>query len=110
MELFGMFLADPHRRSSMAPVQLRLVMAACPSRQWAPVRPRSVVLVGELCVGVDGGFECRGEVLTRGVSQGLSQRSFTEEEIAALASYLASREAEYVTGQTLLIDGGLTSY
>ena len=37
-------------------------------------------------------------------------RFCTEEEIAALASYLASREAEYVTGQTLLIDGGLTSY
>ena len=37
-------------------------------------------------------------------------RFCTEEEIAALASYLASPQAEYVTGQTLLIDGGLTSY
>jgi NAD(P)-dependent dehydrogenase (short-subunit alcohol dehydrogenase family) len=37
-------------------------------------------------------------------------RFCTEEEIAALASYLASPQAEYVTGQTLLIDGGLTAY
>jgi NAD(P)-dependent dehydrogenase (short-subunit alcohol dehydrogenase family) len=37
-------------------------------------------------------------------------RFCTEEEIAGLASYLASPQAEYVTGQTLLIDGGLTAY
>lgn len=37
-------------------------------------------------------------------------RFCTEEEIAGLASYLASPQAEYVTGQTLLMDGGLTSY
>jgi NAD(P)-dependent dehydrogenase (short-subunit alcohol dehydrogenase family) len=37
-------------------------------------------------------------------------RFCTEEEIAALASYLASPQAEYITGQTLLMDGGLTAY
>jgi NAD(P)-dependent dehydrogenase (short-subunit alcohol dehydrogenase family) len=37
-------------------------------------------------------------------------RFCTEEEIAALASFLASPQAEYITGQTLLVDGGLTSY
>jgi NAD(P)-dependent dehydrogenase (short-subunit alcohol dehydrogenase family) len=37
-------------------------------------------------------------------------RFCTEEEIAGLASYLASPQAEYITGQTLLMDGGLTSY
>lgn len=37
-------------------------------------------------------------------------RFCTEDEIAGLASYLVSPQAEYITGQTLLIDGGLTSY
>ena len=37
-------------------------------------------------------------------------RFCSEEEIAGLASYLASPQAEYITGQTLLIDGGLTAY
>jgi NAD(P)-dependent dehydrogenase (short-subunit alcohol dehydrogenase family) len=31
------------------------------------------------------------------------------EEIAAAASYLASAEAAYVTGHTLVIDGGWTA-
>jgi glucose 1-dehydrogenase len=34
----------------------------------------------------------------------------TAEEMAAVATFLASDDAAYVTGQTLLVDGGLTSY
>ncbi|MGZ9005690.1 MAG: SDR family oxidoreductase [Burkholderiales bacterium] len=37
-------------------------------------------------------------------------RFCTEEEIAGLASYLARPQADYITGQTVLIDGGLTAY
>jgi glucose 1-dehydrogenase len=32
------------------------------------------------------------------------------EEIAAAISWLASAEAEYVTGTTLFVDGGMTTY
>jgi NAD(P)-dependent dehydrogenase (short-subunit alcohol dehydrogenase family) len=32
------------------------------------------------------------------------------EEVAAMMSYLASPAAEYITGQTMMLDGGLTSY
>jgi NAD(P)-dependent dehydrogenase (short-subunit alcohol dehydrogenase family) len=38
------------------------------------------------------------------------KRFCTESDVAGLASYLASPAAAYVTGQTLLVDGGLTSY
>jgi glucose 1-dehydrogenase len=32
------------------------------------------------------------------------------EEIAAAVAWLASGEAEYVTGTTLFVDGGMTAY
>ena len=38
------------------------------------------------------------------------KRFCTEDDVAGLASYLASPAADYVTGQTILVDGGLTAY
>jgi NAD(P)-dependent dehydrogenase (short-subunit alcohol dehydrogenase family) len=34
----------------------------------------------------------------------------TEADVAGAVSYLAGPDAAFVTGQTLLIDGGLTTY
>ena len=36
------------------------------------------------------------------------RRAGTSEEVAAMASFLCSDEAAYITGQTVFIDGGLT--
>ena len=38
------------------------------------------------------------------------KRFGTPEEMAAAVAYLTSPQAAYITGQTLLLDGGLTSY
>jgi 3-oxoacyl-[acyl-carrier protein] reductase len=38
------------------------------------------------------------------------RRFGTEEEMAAMVCYLAGPQAAYITGQTILVDGGLTSY
>ena len=38
------------------------------------------------------------------------RRFATAEEVAAMVCYLASPQAAYITGQTLLLDGGLTAY
>ncbi|MGZ8210495.1 MAG: SDR family NAD(P)-dependent oxidoreductase [Burkholderiales bacterium] len=37
-------------------------------------------------------------------------RFCTEEEVAGAVAYLVSKDADYVTGQTLVLDGGLTTY
>src|SRR5436190_1892112 len=51
------------------------------------------------------------EVRRRAVEAEIPWGRFGEpEEIAAAVAWLASREAEYVTGTTLFVDGGMTAY
>ena len=42
-----------------------------------------------------------------GYAPALLDRMGTPEEIANTAAFLASDEASYITGQTLIVDGGL---
>ncbi len=50
-----------------------------------------------------------GEEIRKGVEKMVPLRRYGQsEEIAAAVSYLASEDAGYVTGQVLVVDGGLT--
>ncbi|WP_380054055.1 SDR family NAD(P)-dependent oxidoreductase [Falsihalocynthiibacter sp. SS001] len=51
-----------------------------------------------------GGFDAQAKSIAEGVPMG---RQSTPEEIAPLYLYLASDESTYMTGQSILIDGGV---
>jgi 3-oxoacyl-[acyl-carrier protein] reductase len=49
-----------------------------------------------------------GEAVTEGVTQQISLGRFGQpEEVASVVRYLASEDASYITGQTIVVDGGL---
>src|SRR5690606_23107893 len=54
-------------------------------------------------------FDANPEARARMTARVPSGRFGLPEEVAAAVAYLASPEAAYVTGQTLVIDGGLTA-
>ena len=50
-----------------------------------------------------------GEEIRSSVEKSVPLRRFGQpQEIAATVSFLASEHAGYITGQTLVVDGGLT--
>jgi len=81
------------------------VNAVCPGPIATGLRPNSTRVLGSLAPvmrGIGG-----DEAAVRAVTP--AGRRGTVEEIAAAACYLASEEAGYVTGHTLVIDGGWTA-
>jgi len=81
------------------------VNAVCPGPIATPLRTNSTEILGADAppMGGIGGDPSRVKAI---VPVG---RYGTVEEIAALAVFLASREAGYITGQTHVIDGGWTA-
>ncbi len=48
------------------------------------------------------------EVLERAEKQAILGRVAEPEDIARVVSFLCSRDARHITGQTIVVDGGLT--
>jgi NAD(P)-dependent dehydrogenase (short-subunit alcohol dehydrogenase family) len=81
------------------------VNAICPGAIQTGLRANSTRILGgdAPVMGGVGGDEAAVRAITPAGRRG------TLDEIAAAASYLASEEADYVTGHTLVIDGGWTA-
>ena len=79
--------------------------AVCPGAIATDLRANSTRILGKDAPGMRGigGDEAAIRRVTPAGRRG------TVEEIAAAARYLASEEADYVTGHTLVIDGGWTA-
>lgn len=50
------------------------------------------------------------DMLTEAGQRAPMGRGVTGEDVGALATFLASKQAEAITGQTLYVDGGLSIY
>lgn len=81
------------------------VNAVCPGAIETPIRSNSLRILGEDAPPM-GGVGADPEWLKRAVPQ---QRKGTADEIANMILFLLSDKATYITGQTLVVDGGWTA-
>ncbi|MFN8637663.1 MAG: SDR family NAD(P)-dependent oxidoreductase [Chloroflexota bacterium] len=81
------------------------VNAICPGPIATPLRTNSTQILGSDAppMGGIGGDPARVRAIIPAGRYG------TVEEVAALAAFLASRDAGYITGQTHVVDGGWTA-
>jgi NAD(P)-dependent dehydrogenase (short-subunit alcohol dehydrogenase family) len=80
--------------------------------EWAPHGIRvNAVAPGTLDTPSRAGYFAAHPEAKRAMTERVPLRRFgTPEEAAAMVCYLAGPRAEYITGQTMVLDGGLTSY
>jgi len=82
------------------------VNAICPGAIQTSLRANSARILGDDAPPMTGGVGGSDDAIRAVTPAG---RRGTLGEVAAAAVYLASEEAAYVTGQTLVIDGGWTA-
>lgn len=82
------------------------VNAICPGAIQTGLRANSARILGADAPAMTGGVGGSEEAIRRVTPAG---RRGTLPEVAAAAVYLASEDAAYVTGQTLVVDGGWTA-
>ena len=79
--------------------------------EWAEFGIRvNAVAPGSTATEANAALQADPKMLNMLLARIPARRIGTVEEIGAAVRYLASPEAAYVTGQTLILDGGLTSY
>lgn len=137
VHLFGMFHCTamafarmkPRRRGSIISISSTAAFVGIPGRgPYTAAKGAISALTRELAVevatdGIRVNAVAPGSTLTPLVQQGLDDGSIQEdwilseipmrrlgrvEEIASVVRFLASEEASYITGQTIVVDGGWT--
>jgi NAD(P)-dependent dehydrogenase (short-subunit alcohol dehydrogenase family) len=82
------------------------VNAVCPGAVQTGLRANSARILGDVAPAVMGGVGASDEAVRAVTPAG---RRGTLDEVAAAVLYLSSKAAAYVTGQTLVVDGGWTA-
>jgi 3-oxoacyl-[acyl-carrier protein] reductase len=99
----GLMLSNAHRPGLLAAFKTLARTVAADGVTINSVLPGRIAT--ERILGVGGSREAVEEAAAREVPAG---RLGTVEEIAAAAAFLCSARASYITGVSLLVDGGLT--
>lgn len=86
------------------------MLTACAARELAPYGIRAVA-VAPGAIATEANLERHGGLTSDEIRREVpAGRMGTPEEVAAVVSWLASDEAAYVTGTTVVADGGFETY
>lgn len=104
--LFDMQTGSPYGMAKSGIIQMSRNLA----QEWAPFQIRvNAVSPGFTETPLTKGLLAQEEKRTRILSRTPSGRIGVDEEIAAVISFLAMEKSSYVTGQNIIVDGGITS-